>query len=47
MAQYWYYTEAMIEYMEKYQVEFHHHKDVFSWFHSGTSTKKVLEASKK
>jgi len=47
MAQYRYHTEATIEYMENYMEEFHSHKDVYSWFSSSKSTKKVLEALKK
>jgi len=47
MAQYWYHTEATIEYMENHLEEFYHHKDVFSPFRASKSTKKVLEALKK
>jgi len=46
MAQYQYYTEATIEYMENYLKEFHCHKDVFSRFRASKSTKKVSEAMK-
>jgi len=41
MAQYGYYTEATIEYMEQYLEEFHCQKAVFSGFHTIESTKKV------
>jgi len=47
MVQYWYHTEATIEYMENYLEEFHFHKVVFSWFCANQSTKKVSEALKK
>jgi len=46
MAQYWYHTEAMIEYREIYLQEFHCHNDIFSRFRTSKSTKKVLEALK-
>jgi len=46
MAQYWYHTEAMIQYMETYLEECHCHKDVFSWFHASKSTKQVSETLK-
>jgi len=46
MAQYWYHAVAVIEYMENYLEELHHHKDVFSPFHASKSTK-VSEAFKK
>jgi len=47
MGQYRYHTEATIEYVENYQGEFHHHKDIFSRFRASESTKKVSEALKK
>jgi hypothetical protein len=47
MAQYEYHTEAMIKYMENNLQEFHYHKDVFSQFHTGKSTKQVLKAFSK
>jgi len=47
MAQYWYHTEVMIEYMENYLEAFHRHNNVFSQFCTSKSTKKVLEALKK
>ena len=46
MAQYRYYTEATIEYMEKYLEEFHHQRDILSRFHASESTKKVSEVFK-
>jgi len=46
MAQYWYDTEATIEYIENYLEEFHCQKDVFSGFHASKSTMKVSEALK-
>jgi len=47
MAQYWYHTEAKIEYVENYVEEFHCQKDVLSRFRTSKSTKKVSEALKK
>ena len=47
MAQYRYHSEAMIEYMENHQEEFHRHKDVFSRFCGSKSTKEVSEAMEK
>jgi len=47
MAQDRYHTKATIEYMENYLEESHLHMNVFSWFHTSQSTKKVSEALKK
>jgi len=47
MAQYWYHTEATIEYMENYLEEFHRHMDAFSRVRSSKSTKNVSEALRK
>jgi len=44
MAQYWYHTEATIEYLENYLEEFHLHKHVFSRFRASKYTEKVSEA---
>jgi hypothetical protein len=46
MAQYWYHTDATIEYMENYPESFHRQKDIFSRFHASKFTKKVSEALK-
>jgi hypothetical protein len=47
MAQYWYHTEAMIEYMEKYPEEFHCQWDAVISFRTSQSTKKVFGALNK
>jgi len=47
MAQYWYHTEATIEYIENYVEEFHCHKDVFCPLRASNFTKNVLESSTK
>jgi hypothetical protein len=46
MAQYNYYTEATIEYMENYLEECDSHKDVISGFRTSKSTKMVFETLK-
>jgi len=46
MAQYWYHTEAIIEYMENSLEEFHCQKDVFCQFRTSKCTKKVSESLK-
>lgn len=47
MSQYWYLTEATIEYMENHVEQYHSHKDVFSPIRTSKSTKNVLEHLKK
>jgi len=47
MAPYLYHTKAMISYMENYLEEYHCHKDVFSSFRTGESTKKISKDLKK
>jgi len=44
MAQYWYHTEATLEYMENYLEDFHRQQDIFSRFRASKYTKKVSEA---
>jgi len=46
LAQYWYHTEATIEYMGNYLEELNHHQDVLSQYRASKTAKKVLEASK-
>ena len=46
MAQCQYHTEAMMEYMENYQEEFHRHNCVSSQFQGCKSTKMASEAFK-
>jgi len=47
MAQYWYHTEATIEYMENYPQELNRHKNVLSRFHASKSTEKDSGTLKK
>jgi len=47
MAQYWYHTEAMIEYMENYLEEFHRHNNMLCQFRASQCAMKVSEALKK
>ena len=46
MAQYWYHTETIIQYMENYLEEFHRHEDGLSRFRTSESTKTVSETMK-